>query len=241
MTAPLKMKDLEARTEVSREAIHFYLREGLLPEPERPKRNVAHYNEGHVARIKLIKRLQEERFLPLSVIRQMLERAEAAAGDVGGLAGFEFALASLLNGDAPEPDQALAVVAERTGLPEADVCRLAEVGVIRLIDKDGASYLDFRDVAIVEHWGRVLEDGFGGLPGYDEGYLARYAEALQNLAEAEVGLFLENFGRELTEEAAAIANRGIETTNEIFARMRTQALLRNLADRVADDQVQGES
>ena len=60
MTAPLKMKDLETRTDVSREAIHFYLREGLLPEPERPKRNVAHYNEGHVARIKLIKRLQEE-------------------------------------------------------------------------------------------------------------------------------------------------------------------------------------
>ena len=43
------------------------------------------HNAGHVQRIKLIKRLQEERFLPLSVIKQMLERAEAAADDVGGL------------------------------------------------------------------------------------------------------------------------------------------------------------
>ncbi|TNF90632.1 MAG: MerR family transcriptional regulator [Gammaproteobacteria bacterium] len=241
MAPPLKMRDLEARTDVSREAIHFYLREGLLPEPERPKRNVAHYNEGHVARIKLIKRLQEERFLPLSVIKQVLERAEAAADDVGGLASFEFALASLLNGDVPEPDQALEVVAERAGMEAADVCRLAEAGVIRLTDKGGEAYLDFRDAAIVEHWGRVLEDGFGGLPGYDEGYLGRYADALKKLAEAEVELFLSNFGRELTDETAAVANRGIEATNEIIARMRTQALLRNLADRVSGKQVQGES
>jgi DNA-binding transcriptional MerR regulator len=65
----LKMKDLEARTGLTRQAIHFYLREGLLPEPERPKRNVAHYSEEHVDRIKLIKRLQEEKFLPLGVIK----------------------------------------------------------------------------------------------------------------------------------------------------------------------------
>ncbi len=235
------MKDLEARTDVSREAIHFYLREGLLPEPERPKRNVAHYNEDHVARIKLIKRLQEERFLPLSVIKSMLEQAAVAANDVGGLAAFEFALASLLNGDVPEPDQSLAVVAERVGMTEADIQQLAEAGVVRLVDRGGEPHLDFRDAAIVEHWSRVLEGGFAGVPGYDASYLARYAEALQQLAEAEVELFLNSFGRELTDEKAAIASHGIETTNEIFARMRTQALLRNLAERVADDPGQGES
>ena len=37
----LKMKDLERTTGVGREAIRFYIREGLLPEPERPSRNVA--------------------------------------------------------------------------------------------------------------------------------------------------------------------------------------------------------
>lgn len=240
MSAPLKMKDLEAQTDVSREAIHFYLREGLLPEPERPKRNVAHYNAGHVQRIKLIKRLQEERFLPLSVIKQMLERAEAAADDVGGLAAFEFALASLLNGDVPEPDQTLADVAERAGMGIADVRQLAEAGVVRLITRGTDHYLDFRDAAIVEHWGRLLADGFGNVPGYDDAYLARYATSLAQLAEQEVTLFLDSFGTELTDETAALANRGIETTNEIFARMRTQALLRNLAGRVAGD-AQGES
>ena len=45
---PLKMRDLERETGVGREAIRFYLREGLLPEPTRPARNVAHYTQEHV-------------------------------------------------------------------------------------------------------------------------------------------------------------------------------------------------
>ena len=39
----MKMKELERETGVGRETIRFYIREGLLPEPERPKRNVAAY------------------------------------------------------------------------------------------------------------------------------------------------------------------------------------------------------
>ncbi len=234
MGARLKMKELEARTDVSREAIHFYLREGLLPEPERPKRNVALYSEDHVSRIRLIKQLQEERFLPLSVIREMLERADVATADGGGLAAFELTLSSLLNGDVPEPDQPLRVVAERAGMDPADVRKLHEAGVIQCVQRDGEACLDFRDAAIVEHWGRLLDAGYRGEPGYDQSYLARYAGILQTLAEAEVDLFLEVFGRDLTGETAARATRGIDITNEIFSRMRTQALLRALAARVAE-------
>ncbi|MBM4245501.1 MAG: MerR family transcriptional regulator [Deltaproteobacteria bacterium] len=63
------MKDLERATGVSRETIRYYIREGLLPEPERPGRNVAWYDASFVEHILLIKRLQGERFLPLSVIK----------------------------------------------------------------------------------------------------------------------------------------------------------------------------
>lgn len=227
------MKDLEARTDVSREAIHFYLREGLLPEPERPKRNVALYSEEHVSRIRLIKRLQEERFLPLSVIREMLDRADVASEQGGGLAAFELNLSSLLNGDVPEPDQPLTAVAVKAGMDPADVQRLVDAGVVQAVDRDGEACLDFRDAAIVEHWGRLLDSGYRDEPGYDESYLARFSGIVQTLAEAEVDLFLDAFGSELTREAAARATRGIDITNEIFGRMRTQALLRALAARVA--------
>ena len=233
MSAPLKMKDLEARTDVSREAIHFYLREGLLPEPERPKRNVALYSEEHVSRIRLIKQLQEERFLPLSVIREMLDRADVASGQSGGLVAFELNLSSLLNGDVPEPDQPLTTVAAKAGMEPEDVQKLVDAGVVQVVEDDGEACLDFRDAAIVEQWGRLLDSGYRDAPGYDESYLARFSGIVQTLAEAEVDLFLDAFGSELTREAAARATRGIDITNEIFGRLRTQALLRALAARVA--------
>ena len=47
-TKRLKMRDLERATGVGREAIRYYIREGLLPEPERTARNVAWYDESFV-------------------------------------------------------------------------------------------------------------------------------------------------------------------------------------------------
>ena len=61
-----------ARPGVGRETIRFYIREGLLPEPERPGRNVAWYDESFVERIALIKELQQKRFLPLQVIKAIV-------------------------------------------------------------------------------------------------------------------------------------------------------------------------
>ena len=40
MMQRLKMKDLEEVTGVGRETIRFYIRQGLLPEPDRPKKMV---------------------------------------------------------------------------------------------------------------------------------------------------------------------------------------------------------
>ena len=67
------MRDLEKASGVGRETIRFYIREGLLPEPDKTSPNSARYTDVHVARLKAIKRLQEERFLPLAVIRTLLE------------------------------------------------------------------------------------------------------------------------------------------------------------------------
>ncbi len=77
----LKMKELAEASGVSAGTIKHYLREGLLPEPVKTSRNMAYYPPEFVERIRLIKQLQEERFMPLKVIRSMLdedpERARA--------------------------------------------------------------------------------------------------------------------------------------------------------------------
>ena len=60
----LKMSEPAERSGVSAGTIKHYPREGLLPEPVKTSRNMAYYLPDFVERIRLIKRLQEERFMP---------------------------------------------------------------------------------------------------------------------------------------------------------------------------------
>ena len=71
----LKMSELADASGVSAGTIKHYLREGLLGDEEgivRTSRNMAWYPPEYVERIRLIKRLQEERFLPLRLIKELL-------------------------------------------------------------------------------------------------------------------------------------------------------------------------
>jgi DNA-binding transcriptional MerR regulator len=74
----LKISELAARSGVSVGTIKHYLREGLLGSDEqvvRTSRNMAYYPVEYVDRVRLIKRLQEERFMPLRVIRELIADA----------------------------------------------------------------------------------------------------------------------------------------------------------------------
>src|SRR5512132_1969078 len=82
----LRMAELAARSGVPRETIHFYLREGLLPRPRKGGRTVAYYGEEHLDRLRIIRRLREEKYLPLAVIRRLLDTPAAAERDVDVLA-----------------------------------------------------------------------------------------------------------------------------------------------------------
>src|SRR6476660_5784199 len=72
----LRMGELAEASGVPAPTIKHYLREGLLPEPVRTSRNMAYYPPEFVDRIRVIKQLQEERFMPLRVIRELLERED---------------------------------------------------------------------------------------------------------------------------------------------------------------------
>jgi DNA-binding transcriptional MerR regulator len=71
----LKMSELADAAGVSAGTIKHYLREGLLGDGDgivRTSRNMAWYPPEYVERIRLIKRLQEQRFLPLQRIKALL-------------------------------------------------------------------------------------------------------------------------------------------------------------------------
>src|SRR5258708_5855632 len=75
----MRMAELARRSGVTRETIHFYFREGLLRRAEKGGLTVAYYGEEHLERLRIIRRLREEKYLPIAVIRRLLHSPAAAA------------------------------------------------------------------------------------------------------------------------------------------------------------------
>jgi DNA-binding transcriptional MerR regulator len=74
LTGKMKISELVKQTGVSKETIHHYIREGLLRKPRKSGTNVAEYNDTYVKQILLIKDLRENYFLPLPVIREIIQK-----------------------------------------------------------------------------------------------------------------------------------------------------------------------
>ncbi len=70
----LRISELIKTTDVPKQTIHHYLNNGLLPKPRKIGKNLAEYDQRHVDCIRLIKDLQEDYFLPLSVIKKILKK-----------------------------------------------------------------------------------------------------------------------------------------------------------------------
>ena len=69
---PYTLADLARLADVTPRTVRYYVAQGLLPSPEAAGPSTR-YGEGHLARLRLIKRLQREH-LPLAEIRLRLER-----------------------------------------------------------------------------------------------------------------------------------------------------------------------
>ena len=137
------MRELELESGVGRETIRFYIREGLLPQPERPARNVALYDESFVERIRLINELKTKRYLPLQVIRRILAESEGPnAPEVTSLLALDgqiFPALESTTAPAPEP---LEAIARRVGIPAEEIHELADVGAITAIRSTGSGDAD---------------------------------------------------------------------------------------------------
>src|SRR6476659_8478664 len=62
---------------VSERTVRYYVAEGLLPRPERSGQR-ALYHQGHLDRLRLIKRLKEQEFMPLYQVKETLAHLDDA-------------------------------------------------------------------------------------------------------------------------------------------------------------------
>ena len=218
----LKMSELAQRSGVSAGTIKHYLREGLLDgEGEgvvRTSRNMAYYPPGYVERITLIKRLQEDRFMPLKVIKGMLDEDPDRA-----LALVELE-DKIIERALERRDTARVSAAEirrRYDLPANVLERLVEIGVLT---PNGRGY-DADDVAIIEAMVRFRAGGYDETLGFTVYDTLRYREALQPLVEEEIATMLGRLAGEVEPDRAAdIIASGADPLRELPRRDALQAV-----------------
>lgn len=221
----LKMKELAERSGVSAATIKHYLREGLLGDGEgvvRTSRNMAWYPVEYVDRLKLIKRLQEDRYMPLKVIRELLDEGPER---VQAVVAAEDRLLEHLSSIEQHERMSRADVNERFELPEVVLDRLSEIGVLTP-SKDG---YDREDVAILEAMVRFREGGYDESVGFTVYDVLRYMQALEPLVQGEVRVVLDRLaGTVPNERAGEMMAAGVVPVRHLLGALYTKLLAAEL-------------
>jgi len=159
----MKMAELVAATGVSKQTIHFYLREGLLSPPVQTSRNMAYYDDRHIAEIRMIKELKEKRYYPLAVIKMIME-SRRSGRDLDQADHLE-ALDKLFINEGGA-DAGVGVSRDRfneeTGLKDSVIDRLLQAGLLvsaPIFDKNSEIFNSY-DVALGRSLKRILDLGF---------------------------------------------------------------------------------
>jgi DNA-binding transcriptional MerR regulator len=228
MSAPaaelLKISELSERSGVPVATIRHYLREGLLPEPVKTSRNMAYYPPEFVERIRLIKQLQEERFMPLKVIRELLRREDADPERLRAVVELESRILERALADERERVP-VKEVAERYDVPNEVLDRLAELGVLTP-DRKGYSPSDVR---IIEAISRFRAGGYDESLGFTVYDTLRYKDALEPLVAEEVRVLRERLAGDVElDRALEIVQAGTGPLNELIGAMHTKLLVAEL-------------
>ena len=220
----LRMGELAKASGVPAPTIKHYLREGLLPEPVKTSRNMAYYPLEFVDRIRLIKRLQEERFLPLKAIKNVLEedpdRAEAML-ELG-----DQILDRALAGERSRTSAA--EVRERYGVPKEVLDRLAELEVLT---PNSRGYSP-SDVTIIEAISRFRAGGYDEQIGFTVYDTLRYKTAIEELVRQEVDVVMERLAGEVPpDRVVEMLEVGAEPLKDLIAALHTKLLVAELERR----------
>ena len=216
------MAELARRSGVPPATIKHYLREGLLPRPTlKTGRNMAYYEAALVPRIRAIKQLQEERYLPLRVIRSVLDDAEPVVG-----AEAEAALERALREMAPPGERTRAELVA-AGMPAAELDFLRQLGFVSPAGSGDDEHYGGDDLALLRTLGAARRAGITAdmLP---PDILGAYVEAIRALARTELQLFRQGIVPRAGADLPRLVETAAKLSEELVVLLRRKLLLPTL-------------
>ena len=220
----LRMGELAEASGVSAGTIKHYLREGLLGGRDRivkTSRNMSWYPPEFVERIRLIKQLQEERFMPLKAIKSVLDEDPDRARALVELE--DRILERALNTE--QARTSAAEVKRRYDMPAEVLDRLEQIGILTPNSR-GYSQLD---VQVIEAISRFRAGGYDEQIGFTVYDTLRYKRALEELVKEEVQVVLERLAGELEPDRVVdLMETGSEPLRDFIAALHSKLLVAEL-------------
>ena len=217
----LKMSQLAEASGVSAGTIKHYLREGLLPEPVRTSRNMAYYPPEFVDRTRLIKRLQEDRFMPLRAIKQVIDGDPARTRALVELEDRILERAAARE----ETRVSAAELRRRYAVPREVLDRLAELEVLSPNSRGYSA----SDVRIVEAISRFRAGGYDERIGFTVYDTLRYKRALEELVKEEVDVLLDRLAGDMdAQRAVDMIEAGSEPLHDLISALHLKLLVAEL-------------
>ncbi len=204
--------------------VRYYLDKGLLPDPVRKSRNMAWYSEDTVDRVVLIKQLQEQAFMPLKVIQEVFERTT----DPAEIRRYLRRPAEANNGG---DVVAAHVFTGEEGIPQGDLDRLAEMGLLSPRDVDGEPAYGRLDAELLQVLMRMRSLGLNRESGYNVDQLALYTRPLEQMVRAEVALAWQGLvGRVSPGELQGVAEQIMRSATDLVAVLHEKLVAKALAE-----------
>lgn len=229
MSDGVKIGTLIRETGVTRATIHHYVREGLLPEPEKISRNQALYAPDCVERILLIKRLQKVQRLSLSEVKTLLQQA-AAHEDLSRLRRLvevdSQARTPLLDPARSRESLTRDQLCERTGFRPDQIDAFTETGILAISRKGGSELYNAVNVEVADALAGLAEAGFDEEHGFVPEDVVIYLDGLRSMLHKEITLFLERAPRGAAdgETMVQMAHRAIERTTPFLLALRRRLI-----------------
>ncbi len=218
----LRISKLAKLADVSIPTIKHYLKEGLLPRPVKTGRTMSYYDHECVEIVKLIKRLQTEKYLPLSVIKGIIDQVGANEDDI--------VLGESLTGAFGQPAVGSAVsrgeIERKTGYPASKIDTLEDKGFIYPRVVGGKKEYDFIDCQIIS---LVKDREEAGIPfDYSVKMLSIFRRHISGIVREEASHFLNKLLKETDiEEVLTNTIKGDRALVQFMPLIRTKLTMEN--------------
>lgn len=223
----LKIGEIARKSGVAPSTIRYYVRQGLLPEPDKVNKSMAYYDEQCVEKIHAIRHLQERKYFPLSVIKNILRKMDQGMS-LDEAEAIEDAVFGA-HADTPEKVMDRAEFLEATGLTQEELQTATKIGLLLpYLQEKGRTLYNQEDVVFARE---VLKKIISF--GQDLRELSFYVDLGRQIVDHEMSL-----------RRAAVRNRqpqeNIRITTEIskMADMLRGYILRRLFQRKVQAAIQ---